>query len=63
MGSNPIGTAIPHLNYKFIMKTIFYFITTIILIAGCANIEEEHGDDSVKNSKGRIIVYAVNYSL
>jgi len=50
------------LNYKFIMKTIFYFITTLILIAGCANIEEEH-DDSVKNSKGRIIVYAVNYSL
>ena len=62
MGSNPIGTAIPYLNYNFIMKTIFYFITTLILIAGCANIEEEH-DDSVKNSKGRIIVYAVNYSL
>ena len=58
MGSNPIGTAIPHLNYKFIMKIIFYFITTLMLIAGCANVEEEHGENTVENTKGKIIVYA-----
>ena len=62
MGSNPIGTAIPYLNYNFIMKTIFYFITTLILISGCANIEEVYSEDSA-NTKGKIIVYAVNYSL
>ena len=51
------------MNYKFIMKNIFYFITTLMLIAGCANVEEEHGENTVKNTKGKIIVYAVNYSL
>jgi len=44
------------------MKTIFYFITTLILLGGCADIKEEHGEDSAK-TKGKIIVYAVNYSL
>ena len=45
------------------MKTILYFIMTLMLIAGCADIKEEHGEDFVKNTKGRIIIYAVNYSL
>jgi hypothetical protein len=44
------------------MKNIFYFIVTLMLIAGCADIKEEHGEDSAK-TKGKIIVYAVNYSL
>ena len=55
MGSNPIGTAIPHLNYKFIMKNVFYFITALILIAGCANIEEEHDVDSTSTSTNSVV--------
>jgi hypothetical protein len=47
------------------MKTIFYFITSLILIGGCADIKEEHGEYSANtnDTKGKIIVYAVNYSL
>ena len=49
------------------MKTIFYFITTLILLGGCADIKEESEDTANINSKsslkGKIIVYAVNYSL
>ncbi|SVE33538.1 uncharacterized protein METZ01_LOCUS486392 [marine metagenome] len=45
------------------MKTILYFIMTLMLLAGCADIPEEYSENSVKNTKGRIIVYAVNYSL
>jgi hypothetical protein len=46
------------------MKTIFYFITTLILLGGCADIKEESDDSANINiKKGKIIVYAVNYSL
>ena len=46
------------------MKTIFYFITSLILIVGCADIKEESDDSAnINSSKGKIIVYAVNYSL
>jgi uncharacterized protein YceK len=46
------------------MKTIFYFITTLILLGGCADIKEESDDSAnINTKKGKIIVYAVNYSL
>jgi len=49
------------------MKTILYFIVTLMLIVGCADIKEESEDTANINSKsslkGKIIVYAVNYSL
>ena len=45
------------------MKTIFYFITTLILLGGCAVIKEESDDSVNTKGKGKIIVYAVNYSL
>ena len=47
------------------MKIILYFIMTLMLIAGCADIKEEHGEYSANtnDTKGKIIVYAVNYSL
>ena len=32
------------------MKTILYFIVTLMLIAGCANIEEEHDVDSTSET-------------
>ena len=35
------------------MKTIFYFITTLILLGGCADIKEEHGEDSAKTTRKR----------
>ena len=46
------------------MKTILYFIMTLMLLAGCADIKEESDDSAnINSSKGKIIVYAVNYSL
>ena len=41
------------------MKTIFYLIAIIILIGGCAKKDESETDSAT----GKIIVYAVNYSL
>lgn len=46
------------------MKTILYFIVTLMLLVGCADIKEESDDSAnINSSKGKIIVYAVNYSL
>ena len=43
------------------MKTIFYLIAIIILIGGCAKKDESETDSAT--ATGKIIVYAVNFSL
>jgi hypothetical protein len=46
------------------MKNIFYFIIALMLLVGCADIKEESDDSAnINTKKGKIIVYAVNYSL
>ena len=43
------------------MKTIFYLIAIIILIGGCA--KKDEAETNSATATGKIIVYAVNYSL